>query len=77
MEQGFNDTFLTLGLMALGIYFSVLLLRGLAGYFPSRMARETAPYEAAETLPAASHLRRPTRLVGRRFANQIKRSDWQ
>jgi len=42
VEQGFNDTFLTLGLMALGIYFSVLLLRGLAGYLRFRRVWPTA-----------------------------------
>jgi hypothetical protein len=37
-----NDTILTLGLVGLGIYFSVLLVRGLAGYLRFRRVRPTA-----------------------------------
>lgn len=37
-----NKTFLTLALLGLGIYFSVLLVRGLAGYLRFRRVRPTA-----------------------------------
>jgi uncharacterized membrane protein YphA (DoxX/SURF4 family) len=37
-----NDRILTLGLLGLGVYFSVLLVRGMAGYFRFRRVRATA-----------------------------------
>jgi len=37
-----NDTVMTLGLLGLGIYFSVLLFRGFRGYFLFRRLRPTA-----------------------------------
>jgi hypothetical protein len=37
-----NETILTLGLLGLGIYFSVLLIRGFAGYLHFRRVRPTA-----------------------------------
>ncbi len=37
-----NETFLTIVLLALGIYFSVLMVRGLAGYLRFRRVRPTA-----------------------------------
>jgi hypothetical protein len=37
-----SDTILTLGLLGLGIYFSVLMVRGMAGYLRFRRLRSTA-----------------------------------
>ncbi len=37
-----NETILTVGLLGLGIYFSVLLVRGLLGYLRFRRVRPTA-----------------------------------
>jgi hypothetical protein len=39
---GANETVLTVGLLALGVYFSVLLVRGVAGYLRFRRVRPTA-----------------------------------
>ena len=40
--MGSNETVLTVGLMALGVYFTVLLVRGLAGYLRFQRLRGTA-----------------------------------
>jgi hypothetical protein len=37
-----NENVLTIGLLALGVYFSVLMIRGLAGYLRFRRVRPTA-----------------------------------
>jgi len=37
-----NELFITLGLLGLGMYFSVLLVRGTAGYLKFRRLRKTA-----------------------------------
>jgi hypothetical protein len=39
---GSNETVLTVGLVALGVYFSVLLIRGFAGYLRFQRVRPTA-----------------------------------
>jgi hypothetical protein len=51
-QRGFNETFLTTGLLALGAYFSFLLLRGFSSYLRFRRLRSTALVIWAAPRPA-------------------------
>lgn len=42
MTTRFQETVLTVALLSVGVYFSVLMVRGLAGYFRFRRVRPTA-----------------------------------
>jgi len=54
-QRGFNETVLTTVLLALGLYFSVLLARGTASYLRFRRLRSTALVTWAA--PRPSHFR--------------------
>jgi hypothetical protein len=51
-QRGFNETVLTTGLLALGLYFSVLLARGTALYLRFRRLRPSALVTWAAPRPA-------------------------